>query len=697
MAGALDWSFAETGKPITLNGYRGSGVYGGLTAEQQVRFGREYLLGDGIYIAPTPRTAGHFGTPEPAHVNFSYPYVLQEANGATLRALDIEAIRAAGHDGIIIKRGQWGFGAGQEDLRQAVLFPQYAARFGTGHVALEVGVLQKGARVRIERVTGPPDYVRDFRAGALAQVGKEGIVTRLDAAGNPSVRVGGKVYDFNKGEVVVVPDSPKETRAMSEQYVRALRRFYHGTGTAFDKPDAARFDPNGLYGPGYYVTSDSRVADSYAQQRQTLMPPLDELQRNRARAIEHIEWYSDPVNRRFTPNADEFLSHWQAALKSIDEEIALAKTGPNVRIINVPENLRLFDVDDAVDPNIADRMAPKYSALWEDLQQFAGKSATNDDVYNALAKLTGSRKIVNEWLRKAGYDGIRYPGGKRMPLKDATGNTIEHEVLVIFAESLPKLTNAIAGTAMGFSAKVNNEGARTMTDQYFSITLMDSTGDTETFTFCSPHAEAIKNDPEITVVNVQPAPPDTTYCETCDWQRTPDVRPATPGAPAGQRLATLEERISAIDDKIAIMGGNLPTTHLDTTPSLDVRPHAVHTEDDILPSVAEWVTGADDPGIVVDAGLARTTPCIRYELGAGKSLVFSRGIVGPLDEEQQALYCQNGIEVRVPTPGQQSRLQAMRSAATTCRIAAQGTNTREYLQSFFSCLGKELKDKGVEL
>src|SRR5213079_3296201 len=51
--------------------------------------------------------------------------------------------------------------------------------------------------------------------------------------------------------------------------VGAARRFFHGTGSALDRPDAAKFDPNGLYGPGYYLTSDPRVAGSYAETRAT--------------------------------------------------------------------------------------------------------------------------------------------------------------------------------------------------------------------------------------------------------------------------------------------------------------------------------------------------------------------------------------------------------------------------------------------
>ena len=106
-------------------------------------------------------------------------------------------------------------------------------------------------------------------------------------------------------------------------------------------------------------------------------------------------------------------------------------------------------------------------------------------------------------------------------------------------------------------------------------------------------------------------------------------------------------------------------------------------------SIPEWISSlSGSPGIVVDPGKARSTSCIRMELGEGhKPLIYSPGIVGALDEEQQALYCQEGYEERHITPKQQERLEAMSTAAKLCS---------KHIDSYFACLGRELKAKGQE-
>jgi len=43
-------------------------------------------------------------------------------------------------------------------------------------------------------------------------------------------------------------------------------RRYHGSATPYDRVDPDRFDPEGLYGPGYYTTSSPRIAQSYTEE-----------------------------------------------------------------------------------------------------------------------------------------------------------------------------------------------------------------------------------------------------------------------------------------------------------------------------------------------------------------------------------------------------------------------------------------------
>lgn len=113
-------------------------------------------------------------------------------------------------------------------------------------------------------------------------------------------------------------------------------------------------------------------------------------------------------------------------------------------------------------------------------------------------------------------------------------------------------------------------------------------------------------------------------------------------------------------------------------------------------SLPEWISGiSGSPGIVVDAGKARATPCIRMELGEGDPpLVYSPGIIGPLDEEQQALYCQEGYEDRSLSEAHQERLRAMSEAARECSVEAREVAPTEQIEAYFGCMGRELKAGG---
>lgn len=116
-------------------------------------------------------------------------------------------------------------------------------------------------------------------------------------------------------------------------------------------------------------------------------------------------------------------------------------------------------------------------------------------------------------------------------------------------------------------------------------------------------------------------------------------------------------------------------------------------------SIPEWISSiSGSPGIVVDPGKARSTPCIRMELGEGrKALVYSPGIVGALDEEQQALYCQEGYEERPITPKQRERLEAMGTAAKLCSLeSTESPDASRLIDDYFACLGRELKAVGQE-
>jgi hypothetical protein len=164
------------------------------------------------------------------------------------------------------------------------------------------------------------------------------------------------------------------------------------------------------------------------------------------------------------------------------------------------------------------------------------------------------------------------------------------------------------------------------------------------------------------------------------------------------RIANLESKITSLE---MMVGDKFPDftalPFLDVSPPSDAPPQT--TEPIPGQNVAEWVSRiGGSPGIVVDDDLAKTTPCLRIDLGDGMSpLVFSKGIVGALDEKQIGQYCTLGFLDKSATPQQLTRLQSMSEAAHTCHIDTQElSGSPDHLKAYFSCLGKELKKKGVE-
>ena len=170
-----------------------------------------------------------------------------------------------------------------------------------------------------------------------------------------------------------------------------------------------------------------------------------------------------------------------------------------------------------------------------------------------------------------------------------------------------------------------------------------------------------------------------------------------------ERMAGMESRLNDIEAQIQRLTG----THVELVAAtvgvggeITEGPHAEVVVAEGPPpgmTLAEWVSGiSGSPGIVVDPGVARSTPCIRLSLGEGSHpLVYSRGIIGAMDEGQEALYCQEGYEDREASAAQKERLAAMKQAAQTCSQEAGGATTQEHLESYFSCLGRELKRQGV--
>lgn len=114
-------------------------------------------------------------------------------------------------------------------------------------------------------------------------------------------------------------------------------------------------------------------------------------------------------------------------------------------------------------------------------------------------------------------------------------------------------------------------------------------------------------------------------------------------------------------------------------------------------SATDFLPSMDgSPGIVVDEGVARATPCTRFDLGEGKELMFSKGVVGGLDEGQKALFCPE-VVTKPLSEAQRQRLQAWRESAAVCKVEIADVPKGEQLPPWLACMSRELNARGVEL
>jgi len=293
-------------------------------------------------------------------------------------------------------------------------------------------------------------------------------------------------------------EMPEMPSAEAVGALTGATRMFHGTGADFPtaSPERVGSEAN-LYGPGYYLTSDPRVAGGvvanqavapgmpgggvergavlrpgYAQARQASLTLADV---DRVRRTLESNLGLDPQISRvvtadlrgMTPDAatgrlGELLSTLQVPKENMNaliDEALPGRAGPNMRAVDVPQGLQMFDVDaplSAADTDAIRQALPVEGQQAMDRFVAASdnwaKPPTGDDLYQYLSSPAEggmSRGQVNRALSDAGYDGLNYAGGGRVPMPDLTGKPIEHQATVIFPESLDKIRNAISGRQGG--------------------------------------------------------------------------------------------------------------------------------------------------------------------------------------------------------------------------------------------------------
>lgn len=72
-------------------------------------------------------------------------------------------------------------------------------------------------------------------------------------------------------------------------------------------------------------------------------------------------------------------------------------------------------------------------------------------------------------------------------------------------------------------------------------------------------------------------------------------------------------------------------------------------------------------GMIVDEKKARATPCHGYDIGEGKRMLWSKGVIGTLNLPEQKRFCKKGIDIKPMTGRLKKRITALRKAGITFR------------------------------
>lgn len=287
-------------------------------------------------------------------------------------------------------------------------------------------------------------------------------------------------------------------------------RYYHGTADEFPRPDPGRFDANGLFGPGYYLTSDPRVAGGVVASGGEQVGPswlTSSVKRSpgevinpgyaQQRAPADTSAVRDAAAAYTANPSADTLAALEAALRNSISPPA----GPNVRPVDVPRNLKLLDVEQPADRQLVDQLrrdmtpeqADEFDAMLHGYRTDDAGNTDNYGVYSALRSALAnddsgmlrtaaeSSAEVNARLTAAGYDGIRYAGGKRIPMQDAAGRDIEHTATVVFPNALDKIRNALTGRQGGQVATGLEEAGRPPRRMYHGTASEFDRADAERF------------------------------------------------------------------------------------------------------------------------------------------------------------------------------------------------------------------------
>lgn len=223
------------------------------------------------------------------------------------------------------------------------------------------------------------------------------------------------------------------------------RAVYHGTQSPVEitQIDPSKFDPNALYGPGFYTTQDSEVAAGdegyvstkppqpghdivvptrvmeFFRDRVGIEKPLEAFKRANDQDLSYwiFSKYGDTdpdLADRLQTDLDENMPKW------LEEADAFNQPKPHAyklyldirRPFDIDRNYTVNEVEQLLDSAKVLGLAKDYNieSLLYEIRQDGFISGHN--LYVSLNRILGGKVNTNAYLQGEGYDGITHSGGR---------------------------------------------------------------------------------------------------------------------------------------------------------------------------------------------------------------------------------------------------------------------------------------------
>jgi len=266
---------------------------------------------------------------------------------------------------------------------------------------------------------------------------------------------------------------------------------FHGSGTVFNEMRPGK----GMLGDVVYLGSKPEVGTEFAINRSDAWTNLAMEKADYEQRL--ADFSPDNPSMRYMP-AEEITrgrERMNERLAELNQRMAEAEQygaapqegmGANVRPVTMPKGMNIWDSTERITPQEARRLLDGLAIEWRrnygtDLPETTmfeleseidrisrywatrepGEWLSKKAVYDVLAERIGekygddgirvneAKSLLNDVLRRDGFDGISYRGFSSLPVSDAMGNRVPYTEYGIFPASMSKLRNTLSGTPGG--------------------------------------------------------------------------------------------------------------------------------------------------------------------------------------------------------------------------------------------------------